>query len=156
MRKHVSADFFERVVPEPNTGCRLWSGPRNRGGYGVFWFERPTQQMAHHVAWRLHHGTWPTLHVLHKCDTPACVNPDHLFAGTHQDNMRDAARKGRFGRLFGDRSSNHKLTEARVAEIRARRDSGEMLKDLAAAFGVSKSCIHAVCTGKNWRRLCTS
>jgi HNH endonuclease len=90
--------FWAQVLPEPNSGCWVWTGATHRGGYGAFSRRRSVSVSAHRMAWVLHHGAIPDgLDVLHRCDVPACVNPAHLWLGTHDDNMRDCATKGRLG-----------------------------------------------------------
>lgn len=84
--------FWEKV--DKSGDCWLWTAARNKKGYGVAWDGDRTQK-AHRVSFFLAHGYMPTLCVLHKCDVPHCVNPDHLFLGTRADNNRDMTRKGR-------------------------------------------------------------
>jgi hypothetical protein len=89
--------FQALTYPEPNSGCFLFAGPTNGKDYGRVWF-RGRRDYAHRVSWMLFRGDEITrgLYVCHRCDTPACVNPDHLFLGTCRDNVRDCIAKGRF------------------------------------------------------------
>lgn len=92
--------FWEKVARGPVTECWLWRGGRNSDGYGRFAVTstRATVRLVlpHRYAWELRWGAIPPgLHVLHACDTPTCVNPEHLMLGTHRANIADAARKGR-------------------------------------------------------------
>jgi hypothetical protein len=81
---------------ERSGDCLLWTGAKNPGGYGVAFLAEHGTTGAHRMSWILSHGPIPGgLFVLHKCDTPLCCNPDHLFLGTHADNMKDKASKGR-------------------------------------------------------------
>lgn len=98
-----SCEMFEdKYIPEPNSGCWLWIGAL-RAGYGNFWYKGKNES-AHRVSWLLHNGKIPDEKcVLHKCDMPSCVNPDHLFIGTQRDNVIDAVSKGRQKNLLGGR-----------------------------------------------------
>ena len=93
--------FMQYVSPEPNTGCWLWLGHTNPRGYGRFGIGSvtdgsATMVMAHRLSYQLHGGTIALgTFICHRCDTPSCVNPDHLFSGSRQDNAFDMARKGR-------------------------------------------------------------
>lgn len=89
-------DRFEAKVERcPMSGCWLWTDAPNGSGYGRI-FTGGRDVMAHRVSYEMHCGSIPDgLQVLHRCDTPACVNPAHLFLGTHDDNMADMKRKGR-------------------------------------------------------------
>ncbi len=89
--------FNEAWTPEPNSGCWLWTRSVNDRGYGqVYPKGKRNPEKAHRYSWQIHNGTIPAgLHVLHHCDTPACVNPAHLYLGTRSENMREAVSKGR-------------------------------------------------------------
>ncbi len=136
--------FNELYTPEPFSGCWLWMGAVNRGGYGTWGRDK-----AHRVSWRLHQGDIPKgLCVLHKCDVRACVNPAHLFIGTIADNNQDAINKGRVVYANGERHGSSKLTVAQVAEIRADRRSQ---RQIAASYGVTQQNIFAIKQGKTWK-----
>ena len=92
--------FLKKIIPEPNSGCWLWDGASS-GGYGRIGIGSRSDGtrksvLATKVSFELHKGTLPNgLQVLHICDTPSCVNPDHLYAGTRSQNMQDAWDRGR-------------------------------------------------------------
>lgn len=89
------ARFWARVDKREPDECWLWKGSKNKGGYGQFNLPRK-QDGAHRISFQLHHRLLkPREHALHKCDTTACVNPFHLFAGSHLDNIADMVAKGR-------------------------------------------------------------
>lgn len=111
--------------------------------------------LAHRLSWELFRGTIPTgAHVLHKCDTPACVNPDHLFLGTHSENMADMVRKGRSRGAVGVRNGSARLSEDDVREIRrVYALGGVSIRQIARRHGVSFGTIQELLAGKAWRHV---
>lgn len=125
--------FWERV--KKGDGCWEWIGKRNPQGYGVVWFHG-AHWRAHRLAWHLTNSAVPELlDVLHRCDNPACVRPEHLFLGTDKDNSIDRERKGRGKR-------RNKLGQADVAAIVAARAAGVSGLALARKYGVTHRTIY--------------
>lgn len=96
----LSQHFLSKLVRIPEAGCWIWIGRLNGAGYGMYrLFKRENGKyhsiLAHRFSYLCCVGDIGNLLVLHRCDTPACVNPHHLFLGTHLDNTRDMYRKGR-------------------------------------------------------------
>ena len=137
------------------SGCHEWTGPKDRRGYGLIRVGR-RRMFAHRAVFERANGSLPDC-VCHRCDNPSCINPEHLFGGTHADNMRDASNKGRF-RIphLGVRGEAHpraKLTSALAAEIRAAHVPGKHghgAPALAKQFGVSVATVTRVISGKAW------
>lgn len=122
--------------------CWIWTACTNRS-YGSFlWNNRVTH--AHRVSWMLVHGDIPSgLEICHNCpggDNPSCVNPKHLYLGTHTQNMRDVIAKGqRAINVHGELHGMHKLTDAAIAEVRQRYAEGGVTQQvLADEYGVSQ------------------
>lgn len=89
--------YLKNYNADPITGCWNWTGAKTKGGYGHLRFLKKLTY-AHRVSWIIHYGGIPNnLCVLHHCDNPGCINPDHLFIGTMADNMKDRDDKGRNG-----------------------------------------------------------
>lgn len=148
-RKSLEARFEEKYIPEPNSGCWLWTGAYDRGGYSTLsHLNKPV--IGHRVSYELFKGKIPAgQNVCHSCDNRACVNPDHLFLGTQRENVEDMLQKGRQRR--GSTHGMAKLTEADVAEIRATK--GVTQYALAAQYGVTRSAIADLLKGRSWAHL---
>lgn len=135
--------FLTKFLPEPNTGCWLWTAAVDGSGYGIFNLgtRKQGKARAHRIAFELFVGPVPKdKQVCHKCDVRSCVNPDHLFVGTSQDNRLDCVSKGRNYR-------HCVLTEDQVTEIRTKAMTA---KKYAAKFGVSKSAIDFIWQKRSW------
>lgn len=139
--------FEKQYIPEPNSGCWLWLGALDIGGYGYMGRGRRSgrSEHAHRIAWKLFKGPiLEGLSVLHHCDNRICVNPDHLFLGTQADNMIDMRNKGRGSRPPIKPHKNN-LTITDIHNIRYRRANGETLQQLTEAYSVSRQTIIRIC-----------
>ncbi len=146
--------FIDRITPEANTGCWLWVGCGSTESYGTIRRNGRTKY-AHRVSYESVNGAGSLDGKVarHKCDTPACVNPEHIIPGTNADNMRDAVLRGRFRPKRGEASPNAKLTEQQVLEIRRLVSEGKPTTRVAHLFNVSSQNVHDICTGATWAHL---
>ena len=141
--------FWSKV--RKTDGCWLWDGARIKNKYGTFRLDPGATVRAHRMSWELTNGPIHNdLHVLHKCDNPSCVRPDHLFLGTHKENMMDMSKKGRSPRRG---IGNPKLTREQVLEVRRRFSGGETKKHIALSLGVHPKTIELLIRGKTWSTL---
>lgn len=148
--KARSIPFEDRIAYEPNTGCELWTGGLSVGGrYGNAYAGSKKSQLAHRLSWVRSNGKIPRgMCVLHKCDTPLCVNPRHLFLGTNKDNTEDMVQKGRS--RWG---TCRKLSWDEVDLIRKYRSQDPMHWNdgrLAEKFCMSKGGIRHILSGRSW------
>jgi hypothetical protein len=145
--KYTVEERFNRMwMPEPYSGCWLWTGACMPWGYGVGSI-RAKNIYAHRLSWLLHRGKIPNrMSVLHRCDTPACVNPDHLFLGTNADNRKDSVAKSRHA--YGERCGQSKLTDEQIREIRGSSLSSYKLSRI---YGVHDSGIRKIRRGDTWK-----
>ena len=143
--------FNERYHTDPDTGCWLWVGGTNTSGHGTW--AAHGEKTAHRASWVLHNGAVPAgKHVLHRCDRPNCVNPDHLFLGTHQDNMADLRAKGRAYGAQGEANYGAKITEEQALTI---MQDGRTCPVIAEEFGISRTMVDNIRNGKSWSHLFT-
>jgi len=147
--------LLAKSEPEPMSGCWLWTGAR-ANGYGALRVNMAMMK-AHRGAWVVWRGAIPEDRcVLHRCDTPACINPDHLFLGTHDDNAKDRNRKGRQSPhcpppMPGKQNPNALLTDADVRAIRAAPMRGRRQAEaLGNLYGISWSNVYRVRQGYAW------
>lgn len=129
----------------PVNGCVLWTAAQTSDGYGIVYWEKK-DQLAHRLSYSNKHGDIPTgMCILHKCDTPCCINPDHLFIGTKKDNAIDRIKKGRFLPLKGDKSPFKKLSDNDIESIRKDKRTQKLI---AAQYGVTQQHISAIKNNK--------
>lgn len=168
-RKTLAERFWMKVdqdgpVVRPELGpCWLWTGSVLTGpGYGCIRDEDGKTITAHLASWMIHDRERPEpgIELCHRCDVRTCVNIDHLFSGTHHENMADAVSKGRMVQQYAPerlaRGSAHrqaKLTEDQVREIRALAANGQSLRSIAASFGVSDTMVGYIVRRRFWRHV---
>ena len=148
--KTLEQKFFSKV--QVTDGCWLWTGAVSGRGYGQFGVNRRLVG-AHRLSYEMHFGVIPAGQlVCHKCDTPRCVRPDHLFLGTYQDNADDKVRKGRHP--VGSRSSSSKISDDDVVQMRSLHATGEYsYKTLSKKFGVTKGNVAFIILRKSWNHI---
>lgn len=141
--------FFSHIADDrPENGCWLWIG-NTKNGYGNFVYGKQ-RLIAHRASYLIHYGYLPDV-VRHSCDNPACVNPQHLLAGTQLDNIADAVERKRFRR--GSTHPRSHLTEADVTEIKKRLRHGDTAVDIAKDFPISAKGIGSIKSGQTWKHV---
>jgi len=178
----ANIEYFGPVI-RPDLGpCWIWAGGRD-GGYGRFRLRLLGERSAHRIAWILAYGPIPASKpcVLHHCDNPPCVRPDHLHVGTNRQNIEERHSRGRSARgdrsgarlhpekwhrgddhhnrkhpermARGERNGFSKLTEDAVRDIRRRRAEGETLRSIAADHNVNLTCVHKIVMRESWKHV---
>ena len=153
IQKLLSPDLFE--INE--NGCHELKRYLNNKGYGIFDFNRNAKDgrqgyLIHRVSYEFFKGRIPTgASVMHLCDNPKCINPNHLVAGSHADNMADMARKKRNARFVGSQNPKAKLTETQVIEIKKLLNEKSITrKAIAEKYKVTTVLISQISLGKIW------
>jgi len=148
--------FFEKFQIGAPDECWEWTRANNKG-YGSIWDnDKNRMEEAHRVSWEIHRGPVPEgVCVLHNCDNPPCVNPNHLFLGTKSDNSKDMYSKGRHNVAYlkGEQHPMSKLTTADVLALRARREAGASKHELAAEFLITPDTAWEIYTRRTWRHV---
>lgn len=150
------ARLYGNVKNNERSGCWEWQGS-TRGGYGrIIVGSRKDgtrrSESAHRLSYILNNGAIPEgMEVCHKCDNRCCINPDHLFLGTRQDNIDDREYKGRNKPPVGERNGMAKLTKSDVLEIIEKRAQGVSFQKLANEYGVCKKTVQDAANGKHWQ-----
>jgi HNH endonuclease len=144
--------FWKLVTKLPGDNS-CWEFSNGRGKeYGSFKLHTKHKVRAHRFSYELEFGEIPKgLSVLHKCDNPPCVRPDHLFLGTQGDNVRDAARKGRHP--HGERVHFHRWKENDVRKVKAMKALGIPNYIISREIGMSDGKVSRICRGLEWRHV---
>lgn len=150
-KKRIFFDASYEAVTE--SGCWIWVERVNPDGYGQYHSDTTQSRMAHRFSYERVHGRVPEgLCVCHRCDVPCCVNPAHLFVGTHADNRRDSVLKNR--NVKGERQGHSKLTAEQAREIITAPKQPGLWAILARKYGVRESTINKIRSKNgNWRHL---
>lgn len=139
--KTSEVERFMSKVHKAENGCWLWTAYRMPSGYGNF--RTPEKhELAHRVAYRLFVGALDTRDVMHACDNPSCVNPEHLSLGTRKENMQDA--KSKLRTCSGASHGRAKLTTAQMLFVKT---AVGLQRDIAAMLGVSQGHVSAIRSG---------
>jgi hypothetical protein len=140
--------LYSKIMPEPNTGCWLYLGGVNWKGYGSFWMNGKGIS-AHRASYIFSKGEIKKgLSVLHHCDTPSCINPDHLYLGTDLDNAADRKKRGRYNLPSGPDNCNSILSWETVREIRV---SGLTMGQVSKKYNIHKMTAYNVLTHKSYK-----
>lgn len=148
--------FWSKVNRTTNDeSCWEWIAGKRRRGYGRFTITVDTNKdkgfVSTRVAYFIHTGVDPNEKcVLHTCDNPSCVNPNHLFLGTNKDNTEDMMSKGRGIQPLGSKCGRSKIKEEDVLKIRELVADGKKQNHVASLYGIDQSAVSNIIRGRNW------
>ena len=150
----IQQRFESKVERIPFMDCHVWNASTNHFGYGKLakdggWI------FAHHFAYKESNGEIPNgKYVLHKCDNPWCVNPEHLYLGDYKQNARDREQRNRGNHAFGEHHGRNKLTSSQVLAIREQHGTGKFsFRQLGKIYGVDSKTVADIVRNKLWQRL---
>lgn len=158
--------LINESIKDPKTGCWNWHKSKNKKGYGHTAYNHIRSYSAHRASYKIFNGEIPeSMVVRHKCDNPACVNPEHLELGTHQDNADDKVKRGRQSK--GTSSGRTKLTEGDIIEMRVlykyyltkRKSKKCKIYSKYSTIGLSKmfqigiSTVDSIVRGESWKHV---
>lgn len=151
MNRDYKYRFIAKMdIPRQN-GCITYLGAISKNGYGVFDINRKSHS-AHRISYKIFVGKIPEgKMVLHKCDNPKCVAPQHLFIGTAKDNVKDMIEKKRNHSNAGENHGMAKLTLTQVNQIRSLIIKGIKRKEIANMYGISTATVADIKYGKSWK-----
>lgn len=148
--KSIKDKILNKIKIDTNTGCWIWQGAKSSNGYPQLWLADKKVRLAHRASYEVFNGELKKgLCICHKCDTPECVNPDHLFQDTIQGNIKDRDSKNRQAQR--EKNGMAKLNERQIKEIRSLCSIGKKQCDVAKQFNVTHQQISNIVNNLNWR-----
>ena len=152
-QSNTKTRFFSKI--EKTDGCWIWKAAIDPSGYGVFMIRADKMRAklgSHRVSYYYHFGIWPRgLNTCHRCDTPSCTNPDHLFLGTQKENIQDCISKKR--NSCGSKNVRAKIVEEDVPLIVDMFNDGYCVEKLSEKFGISVSVVYSILCGRTWKHV---
>lgn len=147
--------LMDRCIPVTETGCWLWTVSLTDAGYGASFYRIYDNHRAHRISYRHFVGDIPDgMSVCHKCDVRSCINPTHLYVGTHDQNMKDKKERGRFANIKrGVEQYCAKLNPELIADMRVMRSRGLSYRKIAAKVGVTPRTATEAIKGITWKSI---